>query len=371
MEANRRTAKKKRRATLRTLPLVILFLLVGAGIVAAALLLGRSAVSSAHLTELPFTPAENAVYTGQGFLYIKDSVLYYDDLTNDKNSYHAQVSSPDVKLCGSPTLHALYNAAALKIVNATYPVEFTGTLKYVACGASCVAALKADNAGAESIQVFDKTGAQKDQLAFEGQFIENYGFYTAAGSEYLYVLTMSLDSGAPLTTITIYDMTRSSTSGVMQVQNQLIERTDFTATGIYAVGTNQIIRYSLEGNRESYREMVYGWTVTDYELASSPMYLLRPRSTEKPGTVKVLTLRDAEVKGTSQRLYQLPAGTVGAFLMGGRLVAVTDNGYTVFGADGKQADARTFPVSVKSAKKLDSSTLLLSTDTACYTARVG
>ncbi len=365
----RRKAKNKRKTVLRLFFLFGILLLILAGVVAGILLLGNSMSAQASLTQLPFSPQDNAIFTGQGFLYIKDGTLYYTDLSNEHNDYHAPVTATDVKLAASKEIHALYNSAALKIVNATYPVEFTGTLLYVTCGSTTVAALKTDNTGAETIQVFDKTGTQKDQLTFPGQFIVDYGFYTA-GNEYLYVLTMSLDSGTPLSTITIYDMTRAATSGVMQVQNQLIEHIYFTSSGIYAVGTNQLIRYSLEGNRESYREMLYGWEVMDFESSGNPLFLLRPRSTDKPGTVKLLTVKDADVAGTTQRLFQLPAGTVDAFVMGGRVVAVTTSGYTVYSADGKLLNTRHVSAEVVTAEKIDSGTLLLNTASACYTVKV-
>ena len=364
----RRKAKNKRKTVLRLLFLFGILLLILAGIVAGILLLGNSMSAQAALTQLPFTPQDKSLFTGQGFLYIKDGTLYYKDLGNESNDYHAPVAS-DVKLAASKEIHALYNSVALRIVNETYPVEFTGTLLYVTCGSTTVAALKTDNTGAETIQVFDRTGAQKDQLTFPGQFIVDYGFYTA-GNEYLYVLTTSLDSGTPLSTITIYDMTRAATSGVMQIQSQLIEHIYFTSSGIYAVGTNQLIRYSLEGNRESYREMLYGWEVMDFESSGNPLFLLRPRSSDKPGTVKLLTVKDADVAGTTQRLYQLPAGTIDAFMMGGRLVAVTNDGYTVYGSDGKELSSRHVAVEIVSAQKIDSGTLLLNSTSACYTVKV-
>ncbi len=365
----RRKAKNKRRTVLRLFFLLGILLLILAGIVAGILLLGNSMSSQASLVQMPFAPQDNALYTGNGFLYIKDGTLYYKDLNNENNDYHAPVKTAGLKLAASPEIHALYNSAALKIVNETYPVQFTGTLLYVTCGSTTVAALKTDDTGAETIQVFDRTGAQKDELTFPGQFIVDYGFYTA-GSEYLYVLTTSLDSGTPLSTITIYDMTRAATSGVMQIQNQLIEHIYFTSSGIYAVGTNQLIRYSLEGNRESYREMLYGWEVMDYEASGNPLFLLRPRSSDKPGTVKLLTAKDADVAGTTQRLYQLPSGTVDAFVMGGRLVAVTTDGYTVYGSDGKQVSSRHVAAEIVAAEKIDSGTLLLNSASACYTVKV-
>ncbi len=366
----RRLAKMKRRVVARLLLLFIFVLLFVFGVVAAIFLIRKSAMREAALTKLPFSSSSNHVFTGSGFLYLSEGMLNYDDLTNEKYDYYAPVSAlaSSVRLSASESIHALYNEGALKIIGAANAAEFTGTLLSTASGNEHVAALCVDELGKESIQVFTASGEIIDQLTYAGQFILEYGFYTV-GEEYLYVLTLSLESGVPLSTITVYDMTNRSTSGIMQVQNQLLEGIYFTPGSIFASGTNQLIRYGLPGNRESYREMVYGWKVIDFEAAQTPSFLLTPRNFETPGTVKLISLKEAEVAQASARLFQLPAGTIGAFIMGGKLVAITENGYTQYGA-AKGEVSRTFNIKAESAEKLNSTSLLIKSGESMYLLKV-
>ncbi len=365
-----RLAKMKRKVITRLLLLFIFALLFVFGVVAAILFIRKQSAREAALTKLAFSASDQYVFTGSGFLYLSGGMLTYNDLTNEKYDYSAPVSASGspVHLSASPTMHVLYNEGGLKIIGAANAAEFTGTLLSAACGNSHAAVLCLDALNKESIQVFSSDAQIIDQLAYSGQFILDYGFYTV-NEEYLYVLTLSLDSGIPLSTITVYDLTNKSTTGIMQVQNQLLEKIYFTSGSIFAFGTNQLIRYGLPGNRESYREMVYGWKPVDFEASSSPSFLLMPRNFDTPGTVKLITLKEAEVAEAVAKLYQLPSGTIGAFIMGGKLVALTENGYTQYGSE-KNEVSRTFDIKAESAQKLNSTTLLIKSGESMYLLKI-
>ncbi len=353
----------KRRVMLRLSFVILLGLLVIGGIAAAILLLTRQGTPSAQLTALPFQAQTGYTYTGSGFLYREGDGIAYYDLADEGKNYTASVTASDMQLVGSPTAHVIYNSLALKIVGAEFPNEFPGQLISVKCGSSHVAALRADAAGVEGIQVFDLAGQQKDQLAFDTQYIVDYGFYTAK-SEYLWVHTLDVQSGAPISTIHLYNMTSGSTSGLLQVQNQLIERVCFSNSSIFLVGTNQIIRYSLENNRESYQEMVYGWQMIDY--ATTPAFLLSPRSSETLGTLKLLTCAEADLSGASETILQAPVGALGAFLVSGKLAVVTADTLYYYDYNGKELSQYDLGQTISSASKLDSSTLLLQSGDALF-----
>lgn len=365
----RRIAKNKRRVVFRLLFLIFLLLLISAGVVGGMLLLQRRSSNLVQLTDMPFTTEDQHVYTGTGFLYFKNNTLTYQDLYNDKKNDSAAVTVDSVQIAGSAGMQLVYNSAGIKIVGVPYSVEFAGTLISLKCGNTCFAVLREISENAEGIKVYDKQGAVQLELDYAGQIVLDYGFYTST-SEHLYVIALSLDSGTPQSTIMICDMAAMSTSGVMNVQNQLIEQMHFSSAGIYVVGTNQIIRYSQARGRESYRETVYGWHVLDFDATSGPTFLLKPRNAETLGTVKLLKLKDDDVAATTQRLLQLPAGTMDAFLMGGKLVAVTANGYIVYGLDGKLISQKVFPDAVEGAEKLDAAMLLLQRGIKYYTIKV-
>ncbi|MDL2236113.1 DUF5711 family protein [Christensenellaceae bacterium OttesenSCG-928-L17] len=361
--------KKKLRITPRFLIVCAAALVLVAGAIGAYYLLNRSTVQQAALTETPFTANDQFVYVGNGFFYIQGQELYYPDPANSKNTLHVGVTNSVVRLAASNTIYALYNDVSVKIIGEEFPVEFAGTLTSVQCGKSYIAALRKDASGEESIEVFGQNGAKYDTISAGDQYIVDYGFFEG-DSEYLYVVGLTVNSSAPLSTITIYNISRKSTSGVIQVQSQLVEDMRFTRGSIYTVGTNQISRYALSDNTKSYSVTIYGWKVMDYYPAARPVFLLRPRSGTALGTVKLLQISDDGIAATTEQQLQLPASTLDAFLMNGKLVAVSANGYTTYDMNGRQTGEYTFASPVDRVQKLDSTTLLLYAGSACYTTKI-
>lgn len=355
-ERRRLVARNRRRTITRLLLLLLLALIVIGGIVAAVLLLTKKGTQQAPLTALPFSSTAEYAFTGNGFLYTTADGIAFHDITDSGNDYTASVPTGQVKVMGSQTAHVMYNAAALKIVGAPDSNSYAEQLVNVACGSGHVAALWRDAAGKESIQVLNLAGEQKDLLVFDKQFVVNFGFNTTK-NEYLWVLTLDIQSDTPICTVHIYNMTLGSTSGILQIQNQMVERVYFTNSSIFVVGTNQIIRYTLENNRDTYRETVYGWRVLDCSNGSS--FLLAPRSSGTLGLLKVLTLAEADVSSAKQTLIQAPAGAIGAFLMQDRLAIVTEKMVYTYDLNGKRLSETAWDITVSDAKKLDGSTLLI------------
>lgn len=367
----RRVIKNKKKTFLRLALLFLILCVMVAGALAAIVLLKKEAVAESLLTQKRFQSADPHIYTGSGFLYVHDEKLCNEDLYAADKSYEIPIDTKnsDYNLSGSPNIQLFYNSGALKIIGTDFPVEFSGTLLDVKCSANYVAVLRGDATQAESIQIFDKNGVKYDQIADTAQFIVDYGFYQAE-NEYLYVLSMSSNSSMPVCTITIYNLTNKTMTAVKQVQSQLIEQMHFTKTGMFAVGTNQIIRYEIADNRESYRVTVYGYQILDFDPSNSS-FLLRPRSGGTLGTIKVLKLNDGAVSGEVQLIMQLPTGAISAFLMKGKLIAVTPSGYIEYNMKGVQTAQYRFLSNVEAAQKLDENHLLLRAGENLYTARIG
>jgi hypothetical protein len=365
----RRIAKKKRRVVLRLLLFIFIILLVAVGIVLTIFLLSRNDSNIAHFSELPFKTTVTHFYSGNGFLYLQGDSVYYDDANNDKFDYYVPMFGDNPQLAASKTIHLLYNDAGIKIVNESFPINISGTLQSVKCGENYLAALVRDLNDVESIQVYSSDGAMQDQHVANEEFIIDYGFYTAK-SEYLYIITMASKSGTPVSTITIYDVVEKNTRGVMTIQNQLIEKLYFSSGSIFADCTNQIIRFS-DSNRETYHEMIYGWKVKDFSAAGgSPCFLLYPRGADHLGTINLLQVKDGDLSEAQQRMLQLPAGTIDVYLMGAKLVALSQTGYTIFEQNGSISAEKSFAVAIDAVQKLNSTTLLVSADTACYTLKI-
>ena len=372
MENPRPRGKKKRRVKLtkRFFIVCVIAALVIAGIISTIFLLNRNAVQQAALTLAPFTAQDQYVYVGNGFFYLSGQELYYPDPANEKATLSVSVKNAVVQLAASSSIYALYNDVSVKIIGEEFPVEFAGTLFSVACGKSYIAALRQDTTGEETIEVFGKNGAKYDTITTSGQYVIDYGFFEA-DSEYLYVVGLTVNSSAPLSTITVYNVSRKSTSGVMQVQSHLVEDMRFTKNSIYIVDTNQIARYSLTDNTRSYSSTIYGWKVMDFDsTAAKPAYLLRPRSGSVLGAIKILQLSDDAVATTVERQLQLPAAAIDAFLMNGKLIIVSPTGYTTHDMTGRKLSEFTFAAAVENAWKLDNTTLLFQAGSEMYTTKV-
>ncbi|MDL2258832.1 DUF5711 family protein [Eubacteriales bacterium OttesenSCG-928-K08] len=371
MEKRKRKVKNKRKTIMRlSLVIIGLLALVALGVLGALTIIKNRSVAQATLVEQSFNSSDQYVYTGTGFFYLQGDTLTYEDKANSRNNYKGQITTQAVSLLGSADMLVIYNDISIKVIGEEFPVEFSGALRSVTCGNGYIAALRADTNGNETILVIDSTGAKYDEIPVQNQYIVSYGFFSADG-EYLYVLGLTLDSSTPLSTITVYNISRKTTSGMMSVQSQLVESMRFSKSSIYAVGTNSIIRFSLADNNESYRATVYGWRELDYDSSTAnPSFLLCPRSSSALNTVKILQLSDTKVATSTEKMLQLPSGTKEAFLMNGRLVAVSELGYTVYDYAGKKLSYVEFPSMIDSVEKLDGTQLLITAGNHVYTTKV-
>lgn len=368
----RQQNKRKRRISYGRLAVVMTGLLAVMGlIIGAVYLLTNPRTATLTGTAMPFGPAHQHYYTGSGFLYMDTGVVNYDDLTDDSLDYSATVSAEQAQLTGAGrNTHVLYNEAAMKIIGASEPYAFSGAVYRLAAGNGYVAALVRESTGAESLLVFDGAGALLDTQAYAGQLIEAFDFYQNGGSEYMYVQTLDNTGGVPVTTIRIFDMTKSSTTGVMQIQNQMIGGMRFTQNAMYLVGTSQIIRYAHAGNKESWRETVYGFTLMDFEAAKSPVFLLVPRSAQSLGMVKILQCQDADVSGAKSTMLQLPGGALGAYLINGKLAVVMADRICYYEYNGKKGAEHALDIRAESVEKVSDTMLLIKSGESMYLYRL-
>ncbi|MEZ4628385.1 MAG: hypothetical protein R2912_10010 [Eubacteriales bacterium] len=135
----------------------------------------------------------------------------------------------------------------------------------------------------------------------------------------LWIETLNVGTGTPMTTISTYDLGKQDVTGMIHVQNQLVNNIYITKNSMFVVCTNQIIRYTHEGNKEIYRVMIYGYESLDFSNASgTPTFLLTPRGGDFH-TVRILTLEEGAAPESVETTLQLPTRGVSAFIMGSRL----------------------------------------------------
>ena len=367
MRKRRYRIKHKGAALLRIGILLGAVLLLAGAVYGIAALAGSNG-EGAKAEQLPFTSESNYAFTGSGFLYMYGDRRHYDDLTDAKKDASYQVSTGAVQLAASSGVSVLYHESAVQIVGAAEPLTFSGRVLDVACGSAHVAVLQEETGGGCTLLIYDKTGVQTDQMDFSAGTLLDFGF-SQSGGETLWTLEMSVTASQPVSTLTTYNLATNRTTGVMSIQGQLVDRVVFTQNSIFLCCTTNLIRFNRTGNTEAYRLLVYGWELCDVSTAgSSPVMLFRERGAlGSEGTVKIYTLPEGDVASASISEAQLPAGTISAFLSGGRLVACTRTEKITYTAAGKQAGTISLPREADALEKLSDDYMLLRSGNGLYT----
>lgn len=356
----RRVVVKDKKKAARRIALLIGIPVVAAGIAVCVLLVNRYKAQLCTSSELPVFDPSTAVYNGTGLFYLGDSSLSYRDFSDRGNDYTLSVQGEGATLQASSELAVLYNASGVQIIGLDYPIEFSGSLVTVRCGADCVAGLRQDSESSVSLQVFNKA-EQIDQITFSGEYLVDYGF-TAPSESIMWTLTEDVSASTPVSTITTYDMDRRATTGVMTQSGQLIEELCFTGSSVFAVGTNHLVRYNSVGNTQAYRVLVYGYKLTDFSSGGdSPAFLFVPRGEETLSTVKLYTLSEGDTADEKVAVVKLPSGVLSAFLSNGRLIAFSADTMYVYNSSGALSASMELDFVADSYKKL-SDTYVIATN---------
>ncbi len=363
--AGRRKKKRKNRS--------ILFSMVFLGVLGAAVLVyqlifnQQESVVSLELT--PLASSSTYISTGDGLLYQTDGQIHFYHLSDSKKNYTYGMGASDIRMSGSESMTIVFNGGQLQVVGEKTPLTFTGQIKEVECGTKHLAVLRAAESGSESVLVITKGGEQIADLPFTDQCIVDFGFYTAK-NEMLWVETLNVNTGTPMTTISTYDFVKREITGMMHVQSQLVDELYITSSSMFVAATNQIIRYVHEGNKEVYRTMIYGYRAVDFSNASDgPTFLLTPRGGDFH-SVRILTLAEDSAPNAVETNLQLPTEGVAAFIMGNRLVVVSREKVYTYTLKGKLSTTASFEQPVDAAVKLNDSTLLLSSNGMYYLSGV-
>ncbi|MDP3446438.1 MAG: hypothetical protein Q8S22_00050 [Eubacteriales bacterium] len=361
---SRRKKKKKKNSTL-------IFSMVTLGILGIALLIyqfifnQQEATVSMEIT--PISATATYINTGDGLLYQTDGQIHFYHLTDNKNNYTYGMGASDIRMSGSESMTVVFNKAQLQVVGEKTPLSFTGAVEEVECGTSHLALMRQAEDGTESVLIITRSGEQIADLSYPDQCIIDFGFYTTT-SEMLWIETLNVGTGAPMTTISTYDLSKQEVTGMIHVQSQLVDDIYITPDSMFVVCTNQIIRFIHEGNKEIYRRMIYGYEVLDFSFASgTPTFLLTTRGGDFH-TVRILTLAEGSAPAPVETTLQLPTEGVSAFIMGSRLAVASREQLLTYTIKGRLSTTATFEQPIDTAIKLTDTKLLLSSNGMFYIA---
>ena len=361
---HRRKKKKKKNNTL-------LFSMITLGVLGIALVIFQfvfnKQAATVSMTITPISTTSTYINTGDGLLYQTDGQIHFNHLTDSKKNYTYGTGASDIRMSGSESMTVVFNKAQLQVVGEKIPITITGAIEEVECGTGYLAVMRQAEDGSESVSILTRSGEQVNDLTFPGQCIIDFGFYTTA-NEMLWIETLNVSTGTPMTTISTYDLKKKEVTGKINVQNQLVNDIFITPSSMFVVCTNQIIRYIHEGNKEIYRTMIYGYEVLDFSYASgTPTFLLTTRGGDFH-TVRILTLAEDSAPAPVETTLQLPTEGVSAFIMGSKLAVASREQLFTYTIKGKLSSTATFEQSIDNAVKLTDSKLLLSSNGMYYLA---
>ena len=359
--------KKKKKKKNRTL----LFSMITLGALGIALVIFQFVFNKqAETVSMDITPISTTstyINTGDGLLYQTDGQIHFYHLTDSKKNYTYGMGASDIRMSGSESMTVVFNKAQLQVVGEKTPLTFTGSVEEVECGTGHLAVLQAAEDGSESVLVITRSGEQIDDLPFADQSIIDFGFYKT-DNEMLWIETLNVSTGTPMTTISTYDLSKKEVTGLIHVQNQLVNDVFITPNSMFVVCTNQIIRYIHAGNKEIYRTMIYGYEALDFSFASgTPTFLLTTRGGDFHA-VRILTLAEDAEPSPVETTLQLPTEGVSAFIMGSKLAVASREQLFTYTLKGKLSSTATFEQPIDTAVKLTDSKLLLSSNGMYYLA---
>ena len=362
--------KKKKKKKNRTL----LFSMITLGALGIALVIFQFVFNKqAETVSMDITPISTTstyINTGDGLLYQTDGQIHFYHLTDEKKNYTYGMGASNIRMSGSESMTVVFNESSLQVVGEKTPLTFTGTVEEVECGTKNLAVMRQSEDGKESVNVITKDGEQVTDLNFDDQCIVDFGFYTT-NNEMLWIETLNVSAGTPMTTIQTYDLNKREVTGMIHVQNQLVNDIYITPDSMFVVCTNQIIRYIHEGNKEIYRTTIYGYEVLDFSFASgTPTFLLTTRGGDFH-TVRMLTLAEDAAPSPVETTLQLPAEGVSAYIMGSRLCVAFREQLFTYTIKGKLSATATFQQPIDAAVKLTDNKLLLSSNGMYYLANAG
>lgn len=364
---SRNRKKKKKNRTL-------LFSLITLGVLGIALVIFQAVFNKqAETVSMEITPISTTstyINTGDGILYQTDGQIHFYHLTDSKKNYTYGMGASNIRMSGSESMTVVFNEAQLQVVGEKTPITFTGSVEEVECGKGYLAVLQKAEDGTESLLVITRSGEQVADLTFADQCIVDFGFYTTQ-NEMLWIETLNVSAGTPMTTISTYDLNKKEVTGLIHVQNQLVNDIFITPNSMFVVCTNQIIRYTHEGNKEIYRTMIYGYEALDFSFASgTPTFLLTTRGGDFH-TVRILTLAEDAAPAPVETTLQLPTEGVSAFIMGNQIAVASREQLFTYSLKGKLGTTATFEQPIDQAAKLNDSKLLLSSNGMYYLANAG
>ena len=342
---------------------IILFAILAVGLIVGTVFLIKAFSSAVSIRSLPFANGENYAFTGNGFAYISRSCLNYYDLYDENKNYSMPVNQENAQVCAGEGITVIHNSRALQVAGTQYDIEVNGTIIKICSGANYVAVLRRGDDGSFALRAYDSTGAQCYQLDLENDILTDFGFENSA-SPTIWISQLVSAGNSFTTTVTTYDLSRKSVTGVFSVVDQLVKNVYITKKSIFLFCTDNIIRYDRSTNNESYRILTYGYECLSASFSGGKGWFVLRNKNVDSYIIRLLTLDEGEEAGENAYLLTLPSDTLASVVMNGSFVAVSPDSLTVYTINNVKKELAVkreeeFEIPIDAALKLSENKILL------------
>lgn len=167
-----------------------------------------------------------------------------------------------------------YNVYRLKDGKHESQYETSDVIYDIRLGEGYVAMIKADASGNTYLILNSFTSGEKFSTPVNTTTLLDFGVIST--SETMWTVSVDTRITTPLCVFTSYKS--NTVSGIINIAEQMVEKVVVNSDMVYAVGTSNLVIYSLSGKKEA-TYLTYGWRITDWLfVGAKPYFVLVPRT---------------------------------------------------------------------------------------------
>lgn len=177
------------------------------------------------------------------------------------------LTDPNASAAAASGYIAVYQNESLSFFGADGAEQYIKPLNLVAAGVRCgtgnVAILNADRT---VIYVLSSKGSLLDTIAYSGQTVVDYGFYSS--SDLLWVISLDTSGAVPTSVVSVYDNINKTTVAMQQFVGEVVYdlAADRSTSSVLAIGTHRATPINISGGSAAGKGvLVYGY---DYAAGS-------------------------------------------------------------------------------------------------------